>query len=172
MHFRQILIALPLLAPCAIAGGFDPHLVSAEAPWILHVDLEALSHSSLLSSLHEEGLFFENEFDLDRVKTEFGLDPFVDLGSITMYGVDARGDGVATVICGTEKLAAVWSQLAIKAPPTHVAGYDITQIGKGSEARCVTLLPARDGLPRRDRETAAPSGDLVNPSRSVQPWVP
>lgn len=148
MNARSVLVALLALATHAAAGSLDARHVSADAPWVLHVDFEALSRSTLLCTLHESGQHIENDLDADQIRSTFGLDPLSDLSSMTMYAVAPRGGGVAAVVIGTEKLESAWRRLATKAQPVNSAGRDACWRGEGASFPYISLLPAREGSPR------------------------
>lgn len=152
MRPLQLLLTVALgaplapLAPLASGGGFDPRHVAADADWVFHVDFEALTRSTLLGSLHRQGIKMENEFDLDHFGAKFGVDPLADLHSITMYGIG--GVGVVTVVAGKRKIESAWTRLAAEAIRSRVAGLECIALGRARDTRLVLLLPARPGAPR------------------------
>jgi hypothetical protein len=149
MNARIALTALLLLAPIARAGGFDPRQVPASARWIVHVDLDALSSSMLLRSLHADGVKFENEFDLDDIEQTFGLSPFEDLESLTFYGVGKSGEGSVCIAIGSPALDTVKSKLAAKKPkPLVVGGIDALEIQDHGQSRYIALLPVQSATSR------------------------
>jgi hypothetical protein len=149
MNARSSLVSLLLLAPTVHAGAFDPRQVPAGSPWIVHVDMEALSRSTILRALHADGVKFENDFDLDHVEKDFGLSPFDDLYSLTFYGSGKNGDESVCVVTGTAALSAAKSRLAAKgARSVRIGSVDALQIGARETRPFITLLPAQAGAPR------------------------
>jgi hypothetical protein len=146
MFVRRFLLALLLSAPSAHAGGLDLHLVPREADWVLHVDLAALSRSTLLQSMHERGIRMENEFNLDHIATQFGVDPLKELNSLTLFGLSDAAGGIACVVDGSAKLESAWMRLAEQASRSRIAGRDALSVGRGSDARYMVLLPRGVGM--------------------------
>lgn len=66
----------------ALAGPLDSDLVPASAKWVLHVDVEAVAHSTIGKMLHQ-GLDLEEAF---AEMKEMGIDPLEDVYSVTAYG--------------------------------------------------------------------------------------
>lgn len=141
-------VAVLALATGASAGSLDARLVGADTPWVLHIDFEALSRSALLRSLHEAGHHFEREFDADRIQSTFGLDPFVDIRSVTLYGSRGRDAGIAAVAIGSSKLDAAWRRLAATSRAVRISGRDVLQGGTTDSFPYVCLLPAHEGAVR------------------------
>lgn len=148
MLAARLLVALLALAPCSFASGFDARRVSADAAWVLHVDFEALSRSTLLGSLHEAGQRVENELDADEITSSFGLDPFADVDSMTMYAEGFDSTDKAIVVIGNAKLDATWKRLAEKATREKIAGHDALRREHGASFPYVCLLPAKDAARR------------------------
>ncbi len=140
-----LFIAFAALTSAGHAGAFDPRHVPADVPWIVHIDLEALADSTILRSLHADGVRFENEFDLDGVEKDFGLSPFVDLRSLTFYGAGALNHEYVCVAVGGPAIGAAKDRLVQKgAQPKRVNGVDAWAIA-GREPRIAALLPATGG---------------------------
>jgi len=149
MNARWSVLALLVCAPSVQAGGFDPSCVAANATSVLHVDMAGVGRSTLLRALHASGQRVENEFDVDSLSKEFGIDFFSDLFSITSYSTGARGESTVTVVAGNEQLAAAWARRAKgQAPARRVAGREAIALMRGSDTPLVALLPARPGSPR------------------------
>jgi hypothetical protein len=92
---------LPLLASAAIAGGLggepDRSLVPADAEWLVHVDVEGARNTQLVRAALTlaERLDLRAELDqLELVKGFLGVDPFILLRSVTVFGGELNG-GVA-----------------------------------------------------------------------------
>lgn len=135
-------IALCLALSGAPSGAFDPRQVPAEAAWVVHVDLAALAQSTFLRELHADGIRFENEFNLDHVERDYGLDPFADLRSLTFYGSGAGGEECACVAVGSSALQSAWTRLSERgARPVRIAGLQAVQVGHGGGAGYFALLP-------------------------------
>lgn len=83
-------VALGSLGASALAGPLNPKLVSGDAKWLVHIDIEAALKCSIVDTLrssHELG-----EAGIDEFKKETGLDPFTDIKDITLYGFDGDSD--------------------------------------------------------------------------------
>jgi hypothetical protein len=150
MNTSSLWIPFLLAAPAAAAGSFDARLVPAEAPWVVHVDLEALSRCALLDALHAQGLRPENDLGLDQLERDSGLDPFDDLASLTFYGAGARGEGSVCVAVGASRaLASAWARESERgARAVQVEGVGALQAGGGAQARFLALLAETPGEPR------------------------
>jgi hypothetical protein len=144
----HILVLALAVVSNASAGEFQPRLVSAEASWVLHVDLEAVGRSNFLGALHEQGQIFENEFDLDLVLTDFGVDPLRELRSLTIYAPDPKIDGVATVVIGAASLDAAWTRMQGQGVALPVAGREGRRVTAGRSTRYVVMYGASDAETR------------------------
>jgi|GEM_PF-3633129 len=106
-------VSLLSLAHVANAAPFDPRVVSADATWVVHVDLEEAVHSTLgqfvLQNADELGIDLSK---LDEAKAQLGIDPLEAIFGMTVYGVGEVGDNPVVVITGAEALSAVLDNMA------------------------------------------------------------
>jgi hypothetical protein len=113
---KRLLLAatcLTLVAPASLAGGFDKRLISAEADWVAHLDVEALLTSSLFQSiLSLEGeLDFENNSEYLELKAELGVDPLKVAKSLTLYGSEESPDEAIAILWATAEFDRVLERL-------------------------------------------------------------
>lgn len=99
-----------LVAPVR-ADVLDKSRVPAEARWVAHVDVEALTRSTLFTALRAQDGTFDMGGDLAELKAEFGIDPFVDLDSMTVYCADKSPERAVILMTGSEKLDAALTRL-------------------------------------------------------------
>jgi len=103
-------LALSTLAAPVRADVLDKSRVPAAARWVAHVDVEALTRSTLFAALRtQEG--FELDGDLAELKAEFGIDPFADLHALTIYCTEASPERSVILLSGSEKLDAALTRL-------------------------------------------------------------
>ncbi len=107
-----LLAALLTLAPSTRAGGLDAKRVPADARWVAHLDVEALLRSKLFAELKEAKPALEADVDFDEMKAKFGIDPFRDLRSLTVYCAGATSDDTVAVLVGSEKFDQATTALA------------------------------------------------------------
>jgi hypothetical protein len=89
-----------LLAAVSQAAPFDAKQVSANAKWVVHVDVDAIRDSTIVHKAFQTCPLLKNESGVvfDKVVEEAGIDPRKDLHGITLYGTDTvKGHGVAIV---------------------------------------------------------------------------
>jgi hypothetical protein len=90
----------------------DKSRVPAQARWVAHVDVEALTRSTLFTALKSQhGSELELDGDLAELKSEFGIDPFVDLKSLTVYCAEKDPERSVILMSGSEKLDAALARL-------------------------------------------------------------
>jgi hypothetical protein len=91
-------LALATLAPQSAASELKREWISPDAQLVLHFDIEGFQRTTIWKLLLEHKDDFEFD-ELDEIRDEFGIDPFVDLKSITAYSTeDDNEDGVALVV--------------------------------------------------------------------------
>ncbi len=93
------------------ADALDKSRVPAQARWVAHVDVEALTRSTLFAALRAQNEEFELDGDLAELKAEFGIDPFVDLKSLTVYCADKSPERAVILMTGSDKLDAALMRL-------------------------------------------------------------
>ncbi len=98
MSIRIITVAaaLGVATATATAGSLDRDAVSADATWVVHVDMERLAESTVGRFLREHGDDLDIDLDdLDAVCDQLDLDPWRDVMSVTVYGAQKQSeDGV------------------------------------------------------------------------------
>lgn len=110
-------VAAVSIAPSlAHADALDRSQVSAEAAWLLHVDVSAAVDSELGRHVIEHSDELDiNLDDLEEFEDETGIDPLEDVYGITIYGADEPDDdaiGVISISDAVESLVAQASQEA------------------------------------------------------------
>jgi hypothetical protein len=104
--------ALCTLVSPVRADALDKSRVPAQARWVAHVDVEALTHSTLFAAMKaQHGKDFELDGDLAELESEFGIDPFVDLKSLTVYCAEKSPERSVILMSGSEKLDAALTRL-------------------------------------------------------------
>jgi len=100
--------ALPAApAPVVLPGdGADAALLPAETRFVAHVDLRALFASRLWNELAGPQALAEMEAseEFQQLQTQLGLDPLVDVHSITVYGASPDEESAAVLVRGTKAL--------------------------------------------------------------------
>lgn len=128
-------LALMLFAPAlAAAGPFDPVMVPPEADWVVHLDLETARKTSMGSFLQTriEGAA---EAQLDQLSSKFGMHPFTDIHSVTVYG-DASDEKRTAAIAITSIVA---DRLGEELEKAKISDLSITRVSDS------TFLKWRDG---------------------------
>lgn len=87
--------------PLAPAGPLETRLVAPDAQWVVHFDIEAALHSTLgtFVATHRAELDLD---ELDHWQQQFGIDPFSDLKSLTVYGSTGSGEDAVAIIRTTD----------------------------------------------------------------------
>lgn len=135
-------------AGIAAAGPLDPDRVSADARWLLHVDVEALTGSTVGRFVLEHGEMLDIDLDeLDDLKDELGFDPREDLLSLTLYGTgdDPEDDAVAVAVttgAADEALRRLRDLEDVRVRKTEIGGEEAYSI-RGDHDRLYVWL--RDG---------------------------
>jgi hypothetical protein len=101
MKFRAVLLAVACLWCGTIqAGPLDLRQVSADAKWLVHLDVDAMRQSSLMEKAYLAGSqqWAQLESWLSTACEELKLDPRVDLHSITLFGTSlGKLQGIALI---------------------------------------------------------------------------
>lgn len=94
LRITAITLAVGAVGLSAYAGGLKHRLIPKSSGWYAHVDVEALTESTLgnclIAAAKAAG---DAESDLAEIKQELGIDPFEDVHSVTIYGVGDGGPG-------------------------------------------------------------------------------
>ena len=126
------LTALPALA------GVDRSTISADAQWLVHLDVHAALNSQLFGALQdrEPDLDFENNPDLQEVKDRLGFDPTKDIDSVTAYGLSHDPEAVVVMIHTRGDVDDILTRLSVLAKRTsiEVDGLDISRWSNPEQA--------------------------------------
>ena len=80
-------LAAGLFTGAATAGNLNRQRVAADAQWLAHLNLDALTHSKIFAAAMEHAGQMHAEIEgLDEIKTELGIDPLKDIKDATIYG--------------------------------------------------------------------------------------
>lgn len=148
---RLSAFALACFAGAAIAGPLDHSIVPANAPWIVHVDVEAAVASKVGSFMLQNKEAFDLE-GLDALKV-FGIDLTRDLLSVTLFapGDDESefDDGVVAAVT-TPAIDALWNHLKTEphARAMTVEGIDILSWDDNGERKYGMFTPSADARTR------------------------
>ena len=107
-------VASLLAAAPAQAGDFQPKRVAADARWLAFVNVEGILKSELGKFVTEHGGEIGLEFgegDMDEIEAEFGINPLVDLHSVTVYG-EGNPEENKNVVAVLETTAAIDEAIA------------------------------------------------------------
>jgi hypothetical protein len=106
-------IILPLaavsLAGSAFGGELDKARVSAEARWVAHFDFAAFQKTTLFTEVMKESML--EDFDIEEVKSELGIDPLKVVKSATLYGTGADPEDAVAIIVGTSEIDVLMAML-------------------------------------------------------------
>lgn len=101
------LLALLFLAPTATAGGLQKGRVPSTARWLAHLDVEAMKGSKLYELVRqassEDGSGGIDE-GIAHVRMFAGLDPTMDLQSVTLYCATKSEQGCVALLAGNAKI--------------------------------------------------------------------
>jgi hypothetical protein len=96
----SVFAALALVAAVGQAAPFDAAKISADAKWVVHVDVDAVRDSTIVKKSFETCPLLKSESGkhFDKIVEQLGIDLRKDLHGITIYGTDTDKDhGVAIV---------------------------------------------------------------------------
>ena len=118
-------LATALLALPLAADGLDKRQVAPDARWVVHLDVQAIVGSTLFK-MALAAAEAENEVDwgdLDELRREFGIDPFKDALSVTLWGTGKSERQAVVLVETTSAIDALLPRL------TEVPGYRPVQVG-------------------------------------------
>jgi hypothetical protein len=119
-------LALLVLPPPTFgADKLDKRRVGSDARWLLHVDVQAVIGSTLFQLVREHHEMQEDfEMDeLEELRTEFGIDPFEDILSVTLWGTGKSESEAVMVVETTAAIEGLLPRLS------EVDGYRPIQVG-------------------------------------------
>ncbi len=131
----------------AYAGPLKITWVGADAKWIIHVDIEGFTGSTIGSGLLESADDFGIDLgDFDDLKDEIGLDPRTDLMSVTAYGSkEIAEDAVVIAVTNAEAdgaLARLTASDDIQSEVIKLEGFDVHLISDGPKQHYIHLRTA------------------------------
>lgn len=149
---RNLLIAAAAMGICGagLAGPLDTERVAADAVWLIHVDVEALTASTIGKAVLENGDRFDIDFDeLDEIKEELGLDLRTDLLGITAYGSseDFEEEGVIVAVTNDradEALQRLINHKDVRVRTIDLDGYTVYALDEGDHYLHVGRADRRD----------------------------
>lgn len=95
-----IMTCSALLAGKVRAESFRTAEVSADAAWIVHVDVAALKQTPIGEMILKEMNRTTSEAELNAIQAIFNFDPREDLSGVTLYGAGARPDQSVALLRG------------------------------------------------------------------------
>ncbi len=107
----SVLVLSGALVSSAVAGPLDRSLVSADASWVAHVDVEAFAGSEIAKVMLDAGLSEQ----LAEMKAEVGIDLLKDALGITIYGAGGDPKEGTILISATGNIDAVLAGLSEEA---------------------------------------------------------
>jgi len=143
------ILATLVTAP-AVAGPLRPERVGADAEWVVHVDVEALTRSAIgRFVLEHAGDLGIDMSEIEKVRGELGIDPRTDVFSVTAYGPTAAGEDDGVIVAVTngnadEAMARVMAMPEIRAELLDVDGYPVHALTDEDETMYVHLRPDGD----------------------------
>ncbi len=135
MKLLTALIALPLLACPAIAGGIDRTQVDASAKWVAHLDVEAFRSTQLYQELKAADKEGELERGLAQIASEHGVQVLDDIFSVTAYGTALGEEHGVVIVQANEHVEAALAAAQQKAgaKSLKLRERDCVQWGEGAQ---------------------------------------
>ncbi|MHC4415654.1 MAG: hypothetical protein ACYS0G_10250 [Planctomycetota bacterium] len=158
-----ILMAATVSGPGAsVPGGpLQKSWIDADAKWLGHVDVEALTGSTIGGLLLEQAEHLDVDLDdLDDFQNEIGMDPRTDVMSVTFYGAtgDLESDGVLIAVTNAraeEALERLTHHDGIESRTIERDGYEVHVLTDGGDSFYLHLRAAD----RPDRRVAVLGSD-------------
>ena len=140
------------LAPCvpgaaALSDGAQAAFLPAETRFVAHFDVRALMASHLWNGFVKDNLKPGDMRELNELKTQLGLDPFVDIHSVTVFGSSPDEDSAAVMVRGTAALESALERLSEMEECTRfdVDGLGLHVFEQGSETTYIYSHPSATG---------------------------
>lgn len=150
MKAGSVAMTVGVLAAASVAGPLRSNVVSDDATWLIHVNIEALVDSSIGGLLLSESGPIDID-EIEEMRNGLGMDPLEEIFGITAYGVgDDKGSFVA-VVRGSSALENALDQLIEKAEEGYSSfdegGQTIHEFSNGEETMfgCLTSAGRRSG---------------------------
>src|SRR5688572_8980072 len=90
--------------------GSDPALISADAAWVMHLDVEQALDTRLGRLLFDAGSA-RIALDAEKIEGQFGLHPMREIRRVTAYGLDAEGGPGVVIIEASSVLDRIIEEL-------------------------------------------------------------
>lgn len=128
----------------ALAGPLNKRVVSGDATWVIHVDVEAAVASTLGRAALEED---EAKQGLRELRSEFGVDLIRDIKGITLWGHEAEGEDAVVVVHTSAVVDDVLAKFREEAGIEEVeaGGYEILKWSDGDETHYGHVRKTRQG---------------------------
>ncbi len=177
MNYQRICPYMILLAMClpAAAAPLDPATVSADAKWLVHVDVEQLRNNPVAQMLREHVENDKKHKDLDNLRQIMGLESWDDLKSIVVYGrTDEPEEGVMIIRAKSDQQRVIES---LSGKPTYskqkhgdrwVHSWTETKERRGQTKQHTMFLmfyPGDYALLSRNRETFELAIDVLDQAK-------
>ena len=75
-----------------------PRVVSKQAKWVMHADVQKLKQTQLGAFLQQEAGTGEVQRRLEAIQSMFNLDPRKDIQEITAYGKGGQGEEAVALV--------------------------------------------------------------------------
>lgn len=99
-------VASAAVSPGALQDGAMAALLPAETRFVAHFDLRAVLESRIWREAAQAQVQreLEGNEELQQLKNELGIDPFVDLHAVTLFGATPDEDSLTVLVRGTKAL--------------------------------------------------------------------
>lgn len=150
MKAGSVAMTVGTLAAVSIAGPLRSNVVSDDATWLIHVNVESLVDSTIGGMLLSEG----GPIDIDQIgemQDKLGLDPLQEVFGITAYGIGDDESSFVAVVRGSIALEDALDQLIEKAGDAcktfDEGSKTIHEFGDGGDSMfgCLTKSGGRNG---------------------------
>lgn len=167
--------ALALLATPVLAQPQLGDIVSADARWVAHVNVGRIFGAELVQGvMQREGVSLDSG-EFSDMKTALGLDPAVDVDTITVYGTAADPERAVAVVSGNVKLEEALDRLVfhMQREEAEVGGLTLHHWHeRGSsysdDDDIYTYVARRVDSDERLLLAAANASDVVNAARVIR----
>jgi len=119
-----VAIALPCLVTASVAAPLDGSIISADAKWVGHMNVDAIKESEVVKKVYAAVMEKHPEAakKFEEAKAKIGMDPRKDLHGITCYGMEV-GKKTGVMIVTADVDADVLLALAEKAKDHKTIDY-------------------------------------------------
>lgn len=142
MRTLSLAAVLSITAGTVLAGPLDKRVVPADVTWVLHVDVEAATSSTLGKFIlaHRDQADLS---DLAELKTKLGVDPTTDVRGLTVFGQLDEGEDAVLLIYSTDAFDGVLEKMTTENRVTRedVEGYALLTWEDEGEAHVGYIRP-------------------------------